>query len=237
MLPPDLDFPRAFAIAFIYLCWWLYTPLLSVFSKGTLNSQLHGVRMRWMGMLLVSDRKDRTFDAVMLGHITNSVAFFGSATLIVLAGLIGTLVNARALHIVALENKLLGEMSLGLFTIYLSVVTSILAGCFFAFVYALRKIAYTLAMIGGLSDAPGDDPNSKVMIEATATVLTEAVQSLNNGIRGYYFSVASLFLFTGPYVCMAMTLLVSSVLFYRQVFSKTARAIGEYVEAQKRIGR
>ena len=237
MLPADLDMPRAAAINFIFLCWGLYAPILSVIGKGTLNSQLHVVRQRWMGMLQQSPRENRVFDAVMLGHITNSIAFFGSATLIVLATLVGTLFNARALHLVALEHKFLGEMSLGLFALYLATVTAILAGCFFSFVYALRKLAYTLAMIGGLKDAPGDDENSGIMIGATATVLTEAVRSLNNGIRGYYFAVASLFLFAGPWLCIGMTLLLASILCYRQAFSKTARAIGSYVEAQKRLNR
>ena len=36
------------------------------------------------------------------------------------------------------------------------------------------------------------------MIAQTAVVLTESVKSLNNGIRGFYFAVASLFLFVGP---------------------------------------
>ena len=169
MLPADLDMPRAAAINFIFLCWGLYAPILSVIGKGTLNSQLHVVRQRWMGMLQQSPRENRVFDAVMLGHITNSIAFFGSATLIVLATLVGTLFNARALHLVALEHKFLGEMSLGLFALYLATVTAILAGCFFSFVYALRKLAYTLAMIGGLKDAPGDDENSGIMIGAPAT--------------------------------------------------------------------
>ena len=235
MLPLDLDLPKVAAIVFIFLCWGLYAPVLTIFGKGTLNNQLHGVRRRWMGMLLGSDRRDRTFDAVMLGHITNSVAFFGSATLIVLAALVGTLVNARALHVIALEHKFLGAMSLGLFTTYLAAVTAILAGCFFSFVYALRKLAYTLAMIGGLGDAPGGDEKSNVMIEATATVLTEAVKSLNNGIRGYYYAVAALFLFAGPSICIGMTIALTLVLYYRQAFSKTARAIGSYVAAQKRL--
>ena len=62
-------------------------------------------------------------------------------------------------------------------------------------------------------------------------VLTEAVKSLNNGIRGYYFAVASLFLFVGPWQAVFMTLLISCVLLYRQGFSSEALAIERYVEA------
>lgn len=235
MLPADLDPPRLLAIALIFACWGLYGATLKIVGRGSLNSQLYVARRRWMGVMQSEPRENRVFDAILLGHISNSVAFFGSATLLVLAALVGTLVNARALHLVAMEHKYLGEMSPGTFTLYLAVVTVILAGCFFSFVYALRKLAYTFALIGGLGAAPETSAEAKAMTASTATVLTEAVKSLNNGIRGYYFAVAALFLFAGPATCMLITVAVTGLLFYRQIFSKTARAIGDYVEAVERL--
>jgi uncharacterized membrane protein len=110
-----------------------------------------------------------------------------------------------------------------------------MAICFFAFTYALRKLSYTLAMMGGLSEAPGDDPHSKTMIFETATVMTEAVKSLNNGIRGFYFAVAAIFLFAGPYYCIFMTVVMSGLLLYRQGFSTTALAIERYVDAMNQM--
>ena len=108
-----------------------------------------------------------------------------------------------------------------------------MAICFFSFTYALRKLAYTLAMIGGLNEAPGGDANSQIMISETATVMTESVKSLNSGIRGYYFAVGALFLFAGPYYSIAMTTVMSVILLYRQGFSTTALAIERYVDAVK----
>ena len=130
-----------------------------------------------------------------------------------------------------MEIKFVPVMSLELFTIYFVTLTVIMAICFFSFTFALRKLAYTLAMIGGLSEAPGDDPQSRIMVVETATVMTEAVKSLNNGIRGYYFAIAAFFLFAGPYFCMAMTVVMSTLLLYRQGFSTTALAIERYVDA------
>ena len=60
-----------------------------------------------------------------------------------------------------MEIKFVPVISLELFTIYFVALTVILAICFFSFTYALRKLAYTLAMIGGLSEAPGNDPSQK----------------------------------------------------------------------------
>ena len=124
-------------------------------------------------------------------------------------------------------------ISLGLFTLYFASLTLIMAFSFFSFTYAIRKLGYTVAMIGGLTEARGSNAHSQVMISQTAVVLTEAVKSLNNGIRGYYFAVGALFLFAGPYYSIAMTTVMSVILLYRQGFSTTALAIERYVDAVK----
>ena len=98
-------------------------------------------------------------------------------------------------------------MTRRLFTLYFALLTLILALCFFAFTYALRKMAYTFAMLGGLAGNTGaESPESEIMGEQSAMVLTEAVRSINTGIRGFYYAIAALFLFAGPYVCIGATL-------------------------------
>ena len=233
--PADLDPPKTAAIALIFALWGLYGPLLKVLGKGSLNTQLHAVRMQWLRMHQYSPREHRVFDALLLGHISSSISYFGSATLLVLAGLVGTLVNVNRVYIVTRELKFLEPMSADLFTLYFAIVTLILILSFFAFTYALRKMAYTFVLLGGLQEAPAKAPESKVMVEQTATVLTEAVRSINNGIRGFYFAIAGLFLFAGPYVSIAMTIVITGILFYRQMHSPTARAIGKYVDALSKL--
>jgi uncharacterized membrane protein len=218
-LPYDFDLLHIFAVLWIFFMWSLYGPILKYFGHGTLNAQLHVVRKKWMRMLLHSRRENRVFDGILLGHISGSMSFFGSATLIVLAGLVGTLASINRVHASLTEMAFFPPISLGMFTIYFSAITLIMAICFFSFTYSIRKLAYTLAMIGGLDEAPADTPQAKIMIEQTATVLTEALKSLNSGIRGFYFAVASIILFAGL------------LLFYRQGLSTEALAIERYVQA------
>lgn len=234
-LPPDLGIWRCIALILIFAMWAGYGPILNTFGHGTLNAQLHVVRMKWMRMLLNSKREHRVFDGIMLGHIASQVSFFGSATLIVLAGLVGTLAGISRVHASLESLPFFPATSLGLFTINFAALTLIVAFSFFSFTYALRKLAYTFAMIGGLNEAPCTDSHSQVMIDQTAMVLTEAVKSLNNGIRGFYFAVAALFLFSGPVVSIAMTLLVSGILYWRQGLSTVALAIERYVEAMQKL--
>ena len=230
-LPYDFDFLHLFAVALIFIRWWLYGPILRALGRGTLNAQLHVVRLKWMRMLLHSRRENRVFDGILLGQVSSSMSFFGSATLIVLAGLVGTMASINHVHASLTEMAFFPPISLGLFTIDFASITVIMAISFFSFTYALRKLAYTLAMIGGLDEAPAATPQAQVMITATATVLTEALKSMNNGIRGYYYSIAGLFLFAGPVSSMAMTIFLSLLLYYRQGLSTEALSIERYVHA------
>ncbi len=230
-LPYDFDLPHLGAAALIFIMWWLYGPVLRILGRGTLNAQLHVVRLKWMMMLIHAPRESRVFDAIMLGQISSSMSYFGSATLIVLVGSVGTLASINHVHASLMQMAFFPPISLGLFAIYFDSLTIIMAICFFSFTYALRKMAYTLAMIGGLDEAPAATPQAQVMIAQTTTVLTEALKSMNNGIRGYYFAVAGLFLFGGPTVSIVATLLFSFLLYYRQGLSTEALAIERYVKA------
>ncbi|MGI9464073.1 MAG: DUF599 domain-containing protein [Aestuariivirgaceae bacterium] len=228
-MPDDLDILHVAAVALLITAWATYSPLLTRFARGTLNTQLSVVRRRWID--LSTRRDNRTFDAVMLGHVINSVAFFGSATLLVLAGVVGVFANAGRVHVLVSTLPFVGKMSLELFALKVLVVGMLLTISFFSFTYALRKFVYTVSLLGGLPE-PGDNhPHQAELIAAAATVLSEAVRSFNSGIRGYYYSVSALFLFISPVSCMATTGLVMLMLFYRQTSTNTARTIEAYVDA------
>lgn len=230
-MPADVTPLHFAAIAVLFTAWGLYSPLLSRFARGTLNVQLDVVRRRWMAIAVT--RQLRVPDAVIIGHIIHAVAFFGSATLIVMAGLIGAVVNLRAVHEAVTGLPFVAHMSIELFAIKLATVALVLVISFFSYTYALRKLNYVLALLGGLpeADAAPTTPGLAVMVDSTAAVLTEAMKSFNTGIRGYYFAIAALFLFAGPVASILATTAVMALLVWRQTATRTAHAIGTYVDA------
>jgi uncharacterized membrane protein len=235
-LPLDFGLAHATAIGLIVVLWGFYTPILRLIGRGSLNSQLHVVRMRWLQMHQSLPRENRLFDAVLLGHISSSISYFGSGTLLVLAGLVGALANVNSVYLLTRSLAFIDHtMSLQLFTLCVFLVAAILTQCFFSFTYALRKLAYTFAMLGGLPANKADTPEARVMGEQSAVVLTEAVRSINTGIRGYYYAVAAMFIFAGPHACIAATLAITALLFYRQLYSPTAAAIAKYVDTLKGV--
>ncbi len=232
-LPWDFDFLHLFAVALIFIMWWLYAPVLNLLGHGTLNAQLHIVRLKWMNMLIGAKRETRVYDAILLGQLSNAMSYFGSATLIVLVGFVGTLASINRVHASLTEMAFFPPISLALFSVYFGALTLIMTICFFSFTYGLRKMAYTLALIGGLDDAPAATPHAQVMTAQTAIVLTEAVKSMNNGTRGYYFAVTGIFLFLGPSISITATLGFAFLLYFRQGFSKESLAIERYVKAMR----
>lgn len=232
MLPADLSLLHALAALLVFVSWVLYSPLVSAFGRGTLNNQLGSVRARWIATTI--GRQNRAADAVLLGHIINSVAFFGSATLIVLAGLVGTLANVTEVHRLVSALHFAGRGSLELFSLNLTVVSLVMLLCFFSFTYALRKLIYTVSLLGGLPEDTHRDERCDIMVTATATVLSDAINSFNSGIRGFYLAVAALFLFVGPIACIVANALVMGLLLYRQLRTPTAMAIERYVDALSR---
>jgi uncharacterized membrane protein len=178
-----------------------------------------------------SKRENRVFDAILLGQVSSAMSFFGSGSLIVLAGLVGTLASINHVHASLTQMAFFPPISLPLFTVNFAAITAIMAISFFSLTYALRKLAYTLAMIGALDEAPAATPQAQVMVAQVATVLTESLKSMNNGTRGFYFAVAGLFLFAGPIISIVMTLGLSVLLYYRQGLSTEALAIERYVNA------
>ncbi len=229
MLPPDFDFAQAVAIGLLLVCWFSYSRILRTFARGSLNAQLTVARLHWMTAL--TQRETKPFDAILLGHIINSIAFFGSATLIVLAGLITAFAGLKTLYATVADLHFIAPASLELFALQLTFLAFILALCFFSFTYALRKLIYVITLTGALPDKQDNRPEHDVMIVAVTDVLSEATKTFNFGIRGYYYAISAIFLFVSPYVCIAATVIATTVLFYRQLATPTARAIQCYVDA------
>ncbi|QHQ33905.1 DUF599 domain-containing protein [Algicella marina] len=232
MLPPDFDLLHGLAIAALFAAWFSYSGILKLIARGSLNEQLSMVRTDWLAT--GHTRNQRPYDAILIGHIVNAIAFFGSATLIVLAGIISLLANVRTLYDTIVDLAIATPPSFELFVVHIAVLGLTLTIAFFSFTYALRKLIYVLALIGAIPEGPLDEAAESqrtLMIANASIVLTEALKTFNFGIRGYYYFVAALGLFISPWLSAGLTLLMTSILIYRQVATRTARAIQAYVTA------
>ncbi len=233
-LPSDFDILQGIAIVFLFLAWFGYSAILSTISRGSLNVQLTTVRTQWLAASL--KRSQKPFDAILLGNMVNSIAFFGSATLIVLAGIFSLFAGVQAVYDTVLDLPFISDTSFELFVIHMAVVCLTLTIAFFSFTYALRKLIYVLALVGALPEGKltgFQKEQTDIMVKSASLVLTEALKTFNFGIRGYYYFVAALGLFVSPYLCIVLTVFMTTVLIYRQIGTTTSTAINDYVDALK----
>jgi uncharacterized membrane protein len=235
MTPSDLSATHAIAIALVLILWFAYGAIFKLLGKGSLNAQLAIVRRQWINQ--IPQREGKPFDAILLGHIVHSVAFFGSATLIVLAGVFSIIVNLESIHGTLTRLHFVSNVSLELFAIEYALIALVLTICFFSFTYALRKLVYAIALIGALPDHCNDRERLDCLIDDATTVLSEALKTFNFGIRGYYYAIAGLFLFISPLACIITCCIVTAILIYRQIGSNTSRAITSYIKASERVHR
>lgn len=231
MLPTDFTVEHGIAIAFLFGTWLAYPLILRLFGIAPLNTQLMVARRKWVNE--ISNRSGNPFDAILLGHITNSVAFFGSATLIVLAGIFTIVVHIESIHNTVTNLHFIDPVSLELFALMYGLLASVLIVCFFSFTYALRQLLYSIALIGALPESASASEAYEDLTSDTTTVLTQALKTFNFGIRGYYYAMASMCLFVSPMLCIIATSIVTAILIYRQVKSPTSRAIARYTRKVK----
>ena len=196
-------------------------------GKTTLRGAMHVWRRRWMDSM--TRRDVRMMDTQLIGHIMQSLTFFASSSILILAGLVAAFSAAdnAATTLSALPFTLL--MTADQFAIRLVLPTSFIVYAFFVFTTGLRQFNYTCVLIGALSSAP-DSQERAQFIEQAATIMGLGTNNFNAGIRSYYFALASLSWFVHPYALVTSTLCVTLILYRRQMVSPTLQALMSFTE-------
>ena len=211
------------ALALFFMCWLGYDPMLKLLARrsGALNEDMLTIRHAWMTAM--TRREIRLLDSQLLGHSINSGSFFASSNLLLIAAVGGILfggesalksfasVGAEAVPIPLLEAKL-------------ALVLACLSRGLLDFIWSIRQMNYTLALIGAAPEINGEAAHA-AFGEATAQVLNPALAAFSQGVRGYYFALAAAAWLFGPAWLAAGVISAFALLVWRQSGSPAARAI------------
>jgi uncharacterized membrane protein len=198
-----------------------------------LNAAMHRIRRQWMRRMV--SRHDRIVDVVLTGHTVNSIAFFASTSMIVIAALVGMLGTGQNAFRV-LESVGFTQPSLFVFQMKIIGLIVLFAIGFYKFTWALRQYNFLCALIGAAPTAqshPASDIVGKFADHASR-MLSLALTSFNGGIRAFYFAVAWLAWFIHPFAFVAITALMTGLLYWRQTRSDSKIAINAYLEMLER---
>lgn len=216
------DIPAAdiISLAWFVAVWVGYTWRADrgVWRRNSLRAVMHAHRVEWMRQMVLRD--NRVADVNILRNLLQSVSFFASTTLLILAGLLAILgASDRGIEIVR-GLPFASGTTLGQWELKLLVLGVIFVHAFFKFTWALRQFNYCSVLIGAAPKTADSDHARRA-----AEVSTHASKDFNQGLRAYYFSLAALGWFVHPWAFVAATTLVAVVLYLREFHSTTMKML------------
>jgi uncharacterized membrane protein len=213
---------------FFFFVWVGYVQLAQYLAKSrdALAPALHNYRYEWM--LKVITRDNRVADAAIVSNLERNAAFFASTSIIILAGLITALGAVEKLEDFFSGLEVPFVYDPGFWHFKLIIMIGIFAYAFFKFTWCLRQYGFCSVMIGAAPMA--DDPKitagrKEAFASSAAKVIDNAGKHFNLGLRGYYFGMAFLTWFINTPLFFAVTILITSVLYYREFHSSTLKAL------------
>lgn len=231
-MPDDLGAMDVVALAWMVAMWAGYGLLVDRdlrLGRPSLNRLMADLRRHWVERML--ERDIRIMDSQLVGHSINSVTFFASTTTIVIAALAGVLGSLDGTIPFAGQLTFVAETSVELFELKLFALLAIFVVAFFSFTWALRQYNYCCALIGAAPMHSSSKASRDTAARPIAAMMTMAIGSFNNGLRAYYFALAALAWFAGPWAFIIASTGVLALLVRRQLASPARDAVAAQVAA------
>lgn len=211
------------ALALFFICWLGYGPLLGLLAhrSGTLNDDMSIVRRVWMTAM--THREIRLVDSQLMGHTINSASFFASTNLLLIAA-VGSVLFGGEQAMQGIAAAGVGPTPTRLLEIKLALILACLARGLLDFIWSIRQMNYSLAVIGAAPEMHTEADRAALGVAAT-DLLNPALSSFSRGVRGYYFALAAAAWLFGPLWLALGVIAAFCLLTWRQIGSPAALAI------------
>lgn len=200
------------------------------FSKKKCNEENIGliaemniVRKEWALELI--KRENRVMDSQLINGLIRKETFFASTTMLILASSIALMgVGDEVLHLfqnipfAQTTSKILWELKV-------LVLIIVFMFAFFKFTWSIRQHSYCATLLGSIPpDSESGSPKALTKAQQLADLTNLAANQFNNGLRAYYFALATLSWFYHPVAFMIATTWIVGIL-YRREYHSNAHAI------------
>ena len=177
-------------------------------------------RREWMRQMITRD--PRIFDATILGNLRQGTAFFASASMISIGGVLALVGNKEQLIGIA-DDLTLGRDPDIVWEIKLMVTLFFVTNAFLKFVWSNRLFGYCAVV---MSSVPNEIDHPKTLPRAmkAAEINVTAAKGFNRGLRSVYFGLASAAWLAGPIALIGATLITCLVL-WRREFASQSRSV------------
>jgi uncharacterized membrane protein len=226
---------------FALMPWADWIALLAFFSAwsgyawfakywGTRRPSLMAVTQRYrrFWMLQSTARDPRVLDGIITQSLSTSPSFFASTSIFIIGGLFAMLGTTDKAAEIVREIPFAQATPMLVFEFKILVLIGIFVYAFFRFTWSMRQYVIAGVVIGSMP-APKDFADGKFDREAVAeragSLLGLAADTFNDGLRGYYFSFATMAWFFSPLAFMVATVLVVAILYSREFRSDVLQVL------------
>ncbi|HLO79280.1 MAG TPA: DUF599 domain-containing protein [Magnetospirillum sp.] len=191
------------------------------------------VRHRRSWMRAMCDRENRVADTSLVGALMRSVAFFASASILVLGGLVALMGSGERAFAVYRELPFAGASSgLEAFEMKVLLLALVFVYAFFQFTWCLRQFNYCCIIMGAAPQPDDENGLKEVFASHAARLQSLAANSFNRGLRAYYFALAMMLWFVHTWVFLAAAAIVVAILFRREFHSKSLSTLADALGAK-----
>ena len=191
----------------------------------------HVARHRRAWLLQMVHREQRHFDAILLGNLSQSNAFFASTSVLGIGGLAAVMGSGDAARHMLERLPYVSETTPALWEIKILFLISILIYAFFKFAWAFRLSHYTAIMFGAMPPATEDDADGNGACSRhavlSASLLDLVGQHANAGLRSFYYAFAAISWLFHPLLFMVAMALVLAILMRREFVSRAVEIIAK----------
>lgn len=220
------------ALGWFLFCWFGYTFIVDNFvnSSRGLTARMHLYRIQWMTAALY--RENKVVDANIINSLSQSMAFFASTSVLVIAGLLAILASTEQALDIIRDLPFASQPTAAVWYTRVGLMTGLFIYAFFKYTWALRQLNYCTILVGAM---PTNEKNPEEFMPAArraAMVMTMSARHMNRGLRTYYFSIACLAWFLNPWLFMVATGSIVWILYRREFRSDIVKVLNMPSEQQ-----
>ncbi len=217
------------ALALFAALWFGYSRLLrgaSLFGRTSLTHAMGERRREWIYNSLRRDLK--MIDTQIMAGLQNGTAFFASTSIFAIGSCFALLGATEKVDAVFADLPFVFHSGHGAFEMKVGGLAVLFGYAFFKFGWSYRLFNYCTILFGSIPmmrDTERDVVAAERAAERVIRMNVIAGGHFNEGLRAIFLSIGYLGWFINPYVFMATTVIVITVLTRRQFFSEARLAI------------
>ncbi len=213
------------ALAFFGLAWFGYHLAVEVgpASGNSLNALMNVHRAAWMREMLARDA--RMIDTTLMASLQNGTAFFASTSLIAVGGSLALLQAADTVVQVFADLPFGIQTTRAAWEMKVIGLAVIFVYAFFKFAWSYRIFNYAAILVGATPMPSRAGEGGELAARRAGAMVTAAGRHFNRGQRAFFFALAYLGWFVGPYVLIGTTAAVLLSMWRRQFASDAWKAV------------